>query len=201
MSRCTNFYASGLAKTMLGSVEFLSDGIRFTDYPYPPASIYPTGIVKYLSIEEIVINAIPPEVRTSEDILFVSASLREQLMTVAKEQGIALTNRQDVWGLILEPFLDTEFTAAQQQATLELLEQNGIDRELSKRLRNRVAKAMWAYNFDSGLWDWCHLGLSDLLSALQGTLSGPEHCLPKEQFAAFYREAIKLAHQGKLLNI
>ncbi len=53
---------------------------------------------------------------------------------------------------------------------------------------------MYRYNFGTMLWEWVHLGLYDLLLAIQDdlswTLSGG--------MEAFYWEAMSIAEQGKL---
>lgn len=59
---------------------------------------------------------------------------------------------------------------------------------------------MRAYNLESGLWDWSHLGLYDVLCAmLEG---GPvpachEFALPNADFEAFYWEAMAIAAKGR----
>lgn len=186
----------------MNSVIFTERGIKFEDYPYAPASVYPDGEILYEEIQEINSSGTPPEVWTKTgDILFVSATQKAELKAKAKENNIPDNNRIDVWDLILEPFLDTEFSEEEQERTIKLLEKQGIAREEVFRLREESEAVMIAYNFDSMLWDWVHLGLSDVLDARMGKLSGDKFKLSEKEFAEFYKKAIALARKGKVFKI
>ena len=177
------------------NVEFLESGVVFRDYPFPTASIYPSGVVAYEAIREVLPDMAPPEIRTHRgEVLFVTAMQKEQLRAAAEQHGLRIAARVDVWDLLLEPFLDTEFSEQDQARTLAILEENGISRERCEALRSQVGAAMYRYNFSTMLWEWVHLGLYDLLLAIQDdlswTLSGG--------MEAFYWEAMSIAEQGKL---
>ncbi len=194
-------YPIGVKTINNHKVSIRPDGFFFTDYPFKPASIYPSGLVSYSHIKEIVICNFPPEIRTkSEEILFITDIKDEELKKVALNNNIDLVLRVDVWSYILEPFLDTEFTEEQQERTLQVLEENNISRQECKKLRDFVEQAMTAYNFTSGLWEWVHLGLFDLLLAFSGFLSGHRHKLSDEKFKMFYHQAMEIANRGKLIN-
>ncbi|MFJ8958640.1 hypothetical protein ACIRG5_04575 [Lentzea sp. NPDC102401] len=79
-----------------------------------------------------------------------------------------------------EPFLDTSFSAAQIAA-----------------IRARLTPLMRAYNFDSMLWDWTHLGLYDLLRALNGTLVRPSSPATLGDPFEVYRWAMEIADYGR----
>lgn len=185
----------------MNDVIFTERGIKFEGYPYAPSSVYPDGEILYTEIQEINSSAAPPEAWTKDgDILFVSATQREELKAKAKENNIPDVSRIDVWDLILEPFLDTAFSEEEQERTIKLLEKQGVVREEIMRLREEVKDAMIAYNFDSMLWDWVHLGLTDILDARLGKLSGERFRLSETEFAEFYKKAIALARKGKVFN-
>ena len=177
--------------------EFGPGGVRFTSYPFPAASVFPAGTVAVAAIRDADPDTAPPEVRLrSGETLFVPAEGRDGLRAFCHDHGIALVRRPDVWGALLAPFLDTEFTAADEARTGELLAAAHVNLEEVARLRARFGDAMVAYNVDSMLWDWVHLGLWDLLQALCGTLSGERHRLPPEEFATVYWEAMALADRS-----
>lgn len=50
------------------------------------------------------------------------------------------------------------------------LREAGLSQEEVVGIRQRLTPLMHAYNFDSMLWDWIHLGLCDLLDAATGPL-------------------------------
>ena len=179
-------------------VRFGESGIEFSNYPYPPASVYPSGTLLYPSIREVILDAAPPEVRTQNgEVLFISAELKVPLRQAAKTHRLPIVSRVDVWNLILEPFIDTKFDDEHKARTLATLEANGVDRALCEEMRSSVAAAMIAYNIKSGLWDWTHLGLSDVLDALLGHLSGEKHRLSDDEFATFYRRAMDIAERAQ----
>lgn len=181
---------------MLGQAHFSAAGVAFESYPFRSAYVFPAGVLPLQAIREVLPNAIPPELRThTGEVLFVAAEQKTQLITWAAEHGLACVRRIDTWSLILEPYLDTEFSVAEQQATLAQLEKCGISAAECEALRAEVGAAMMAYNFQSMLWDWVHLGLYDLLCALSGH-PFPKHRLNDDRFTHFYRRAMELAERG-----
>ena len=106
---------------------FLENGIRFCNYPFPPASVYPDGLITFESIEEIDPEATPPEARVAGEILFIPATLKDRLRAAAIERSIPSVMRFDVWGLMLEPFLDTEFDETHRERTFSIKRISFID--------------------------------------------------------------------------
>jgi hypothetical protein len=179
------------------NVEFSESGIRYPEYPYRPASVFPTGDVAWSRIAEADPKALPPEVRIESEILFVPATRREELIDWCARFGVRVVQRVDVWGLLLEPFLDTEFTAADAERTLRVLRENGVPDDVTDVVRRDVSESMRSYNFESGLWDAFHLGLSDVLNARMGRLTGDAHRLPDDEYDRFYWFAMELALRGR----
>jgi len=189
------------SKTTKKEILFTDEGIEFSGYIFSPSSVYPCGIIKYSDIKEILPDFFPPEIRThSGEILFVSAPYKEELKRVAEKNNIPLNSRADLWSLILEPFLDTEFSDESKEITLTILESNGVSRKLCEELRREAGEAMYAYNISSGLWEWIHLGLYDLLSAFRGYLSGEEFKMPENEFKEFYWRAMEIANRGNQVS-
>ena len=146
-------------------VTFSDEGIQFKDYPVTPASIFPDGIVLWSDVKEAdPDNCWPPELRLhSGEILFISAEIKEAFTVACIRHKIPFVQRQDVWGNLLEPFLDTEFPEDEQQRTLEPLEQCGFAKDEIRKIRKRAGKFVAPYNFY--VWEWVHLGLLDLFTA------------------------------------
>jgi len=147
--------------------------------------------------------AAPPEIRTlSGETLFVSAVQREELEQFCRAGQIPVRKGPDVWGDLLEPFVDTEFTPEREEVTRSRLNQAGLtDSEISQ-IRAKVGPLMLAYN--AFYWDWAHLGLSDLLDALTtDSLPGYLHAgLHVEEIraelgetASFYAWAMTIANR------
>ena len=180
---------------------FDTRGISFTKYPFPAASVYRSGLLAYSAIRDVDPQAAPPEIRTFPgETLFVSAEQVDEFKAAIRTANLAIVRRFDVWDLLLEPFLDTEFTLQQQEQTLQVLEQAGIPRHDAADLRRRVERAMLSYNLF--LWEWCHLGLFDLLTATRQGLNrlSLTHLVSRKRYHEFYWEAMRLADQGRNIN-
>lgn len=179
---------------------FHDDHIEFRNYPYPPSSLYPCGKLSINEIKEVDPDCAPPEIRIAGEILFIPATSKEELREFITKHSIHVVKRIDIWDLLLDPFLDTEFTPEDQERTLRTLEGNGVSRNESEEIREFVADAMEAYNFSSMLWEWVHLGLFDVLEAFRGVLSGSRHELAPHQYEEFYWRAMEIAGRGKQLG-
>ncbi|WP_280212982.1 hypothetical protein [Nocardia cyriacigeorgica] len=108
--------------------------------------------------------AFPPEIRTRSGLtLFVSANQRDELDEFCARNAIPIGHRVDVWADLLEPYLDTEFSEADQRATIARLARAGIPAAEVASIRARVGPVVHAYNVK--VWEWVHLGLCDLLEA------------------------------------
>ncbi|MFF3618994.1 hypothetical protein [Streptomyces sp. NPDC002467] len=136
--------------------------------------------------------ASPPELRTvSGDTVFVSALNTAELERFCAENRIPIRHRPDVWGDLLEPFLDTWFDARHQAETLDRLARNGVGHAEAVGIRERVGPLVAAYN---GVHeDWCHLGLADLLDAAASDLVPPEPRIRPQDRAAFRAWAMEIA--------
>jgi len=175
--------------TTLSDVTLTDEYIEFHAYPFAPASVAEIAVLPWSIVAEVLPDFTPPEVRTSGgEILFVRTSQREELCAAAAEAGVPCVRRVDVWALLLEPFLDTTFDHEHQEATLATLAVSGVSREECLAIRQEVALAMAGYNFGTGLWDWTHLGLCDLLSAYQHTRA--------TDFENRYVQALAVARRG-----
>jgi hypothetical protein len=177
---------------------FDSTGIHITQYPFPPASIYPHGRIECSAIRDVDPGAGPLEIRTRHgETLFVSAEQSDAFHDWIAKSQLPIVRRVDVWHLILEPFLDTEFTPEQQEQTLVALSDIGIPRTDVMRIRGSVGSAMLAYNVLLG--DWVHLGLFDVLTATRRGLSwiSISHRLFRKRYSDFYWSAMELADRGR----
>jgi hypothetical protein len=143
--------------------------------------------------------ATPPEIRTlSGETLFVSATQREELERFCRASQIPVRKRPDIWGDLLEPFLDTQFTPEHEAETLSRLRQAGLTDTEIGQIRAKVGPIMLAYN--AFHWDWCHLGLDDLFDAVT-TDSLPVYLRNRlremrpepGEIARFYSWAMKIA--------
>lgn len=146
-------------------VAFAGGHIAFPDAHLSRTSDSFDGTLAASQIRDADPAATPPEIRTlSGETLFVSAVQRQELERFCLDSQIPVRKRADIWGDLLEPFIDTEFTPERDDVTRRRLREAGLaDSEIS-RIRALVGPLMRAYN--AFHWDWFHLGLADLLDAL-----------------------------------
>ena len=164
------------------------------------ASVFPSGRVSWTEVREVEPKAFPPELRTRRgETLFVTGKQREDLAKHADAVGVEVRRSLDVWGLLLKPFLDTSFDPPEVARINEVLESLGISGTLRERVRRRIGPLMRAFNLDSGLWEWTHLGLDDLLAAINGApIIHDKRLVPDPaRRARLYRWAMAIAERGR----
>ncbi|MCJ8010790.1 hypothetical protein MUG84_03405 [Paenibacillus sp. KQZ6P-2] len=178
-------------------IHFYADSIELIDYRFSAASVFPSGTIRKDQIREALLDCFPPEIRTAAgEVLFVDAVYKDDLKQFALTNAIPVVKRVDTWGLLLEVFLDTEYSDESKEKDFQLLAACGISREEVNRIRHSVQDVMIAYNFKSMLWEWFHLGLYDLLSAYTGVLTGNGYKQGKKEFRKFYQDAMIIANKG-----
>ena len=176
------------AKRLLCGIGTSSIGesiIEITDYPFEPSVVYPSASIEAHEIDAISLEFGVCKVYVKDDIVFVSAEKKKELELFAKVHNLKLIPYSWNWDLLLEPYLDTEFTKENEQRVLERLLENGFTANEIDAIRAEVEKQMYAYNFDTMLWDWCSLSLSDVLSAMRAKYN-------KVQFRDFYSRALEI---------
>lgn len=180
-------------------VIFHPEFLQFEGYPFKPASISQGGPLPLTQIRDVDVSATPPQIRTHQgETLFVSAMQRDELQKVVDTARLPTIKRYDVWADVLEPYLDTEFTAAAQRRTLDSLNAHGFPEPEVAQIRRRVERRMMAYNFGVPLWEWVYLGLFDVLSAFQPRSPLREWIDPRvRRFRQFYRDAMRIAERGR----
>ena len=183
----------------MDEVRFSDKGIIFVDYPFAPASVSSGDPLPWDKICEVDPDAWPPELRLETgEVLFVAAEQKEELRQACKRYGVPVVQRVDVWALLLEPFLDTEFDEEHEERTLRRLEEYGITREEAWKIRREVRRRMLAYNFV--MWDWVHLGLYDLLQASPAQWFPGLSWLRRGASQRFYWWAMEIAGRGPVVE-
>lgn len=143
--------------------EFTADGVQFRDGQPALSGMPGDGVVQVSAIRDADPDAIPPQIRTVTGVtLFVSAVHRRQLQRFCHDHQIPLCRRYDVWGDLLEPFLDTDMPGSEAAALARLVQAGFTTAEITQ-IRDRVGPLMLAYN--AFHWEWVYLGLYDLLDA------------------------------------
>lgn len=122
------------------------------------------GAIPASEVAELRLNRAPLELVLRDGrIGFVSAVRRRDLAIFGRLHGIPVVERDDVWSLLTEDFLDTERGDEVAARTLDRLESNGISRPEAHAIRRFIASAMTRRT--TWTWEWVHYGLWDLIEA------------------------------------
>lgn len=134
--------------------------VHWTEYPF---AANPSAHARELT--GYALTTTPPTLWRSEprEVLFVPAGQKDEMLAWCAENGVPRIEPEDVWELLLEPFLDTVHSEPWRQRTRKQLEHCGFTEQEVEQLRARFREPMLGYN--SVLWDWVCLGQFDLLQA------------------------------------
>ncbi len=170
----------------LGQVTFDADALTFKNYPFAQSVASSNSIIASKDILNVCIKSFPPTIRVNNDLIFISAERQQDLESFAGRNNILLFDRPEIWGWILDPFLDTEFTDEHRERLYNLLEKYELDRQTVDKLRETVKEQMMKYNFDTMLWEWQMFGALDVLQAVRPKLNS-------EDFEGFYKLVMDIA--------
>ena len=180
--------AKSLVKQMIlspGEITIKEDVLSIKDYPFEPSIAYPNKAFHTSQIKAISLDFGMSRLYIEQDIIFVSAAHKEALNVFAEQYAIDLLPHSWNWDWLLEPYLDTELRAEDEVRLAARLAENGLDEEEVKQIRTEVGQQMYKYNFDTMLWEWCSLGLFDVLCAMQAKYD-------QAQFKDFYYRALEI---------
>jgi len=175
----------GMFSIGLGESNIENNKIIISKYPFEPSLIYPDKNILPHEISEIHLDEYPPTLKVGEELIFISREKIDLLKEYAIKNNIKLKKRHSNWDYITTPFLDTEYDDEQNANIENKLKSNGILKEELINLRKEIAEQMYKYNFDTMLWEWCSLGLNDVLLAMRPKLS-------KQKFNEFYWKAMEI---------
>ena len=94
-------------------------GITIISYPFRSASLPPDGRIEIERIDDVSLGIGDPTVRVGDELFFVSRRHEADLRRFVDRTGVPEVTWNDVvWGSILEPTLDTEFTPRDRTSLL-----------------------------------------------------------------------------------
>lgn len=147
-------------------ITFYKNKITFNKYPLKVASVSSQPDLSAENIAEIRTHLRwPPEVVTKDnEVLFIPQYEKINLRLFAEINNIPDVHRNDVWGCLLEPYLDTGISDLMEKRIILSLLKDGFTTEEITEIRGRIEKKMLEYN--GIVWEWVHLGQFDALQAL-----------------------------------
>ena len=126
----------------IGKSEIRENEIAISDYPFEPSIVYPNKIISAGEINFIEVDFGLCRIYLANDIIFVTSEQKAELLKFAELNEINLIKHSWNWDWILEPYLDTEFTADNEQRIEKCLNDVGIDKTEAQKLRIEVGKQM-----------------------------------------------------------
>ncbi len=177
----------------IGESKIMESKIKISKYPFEPSIAFPEKEFEADEINAISWDSYPPLIKIGNEVIFISREYSDDLKQFAERNKVRTFEATRNWNWLLEPYVDTEYTDETDLRLTDLLEKNGIIKEDIDKIRREVKEQMFKYNFDTMLWDWCSLGLSDVLGAMRVKYS-------KEQFADFYNRAMEIQLRTKITN-
>jgi hypothetical protein len=169
-----------------GQLTIGDDFLKIESYPFEPSIAYEQTIFKTNQIDDIDFKSYPPTFRVGNELIYLTSEKKVELEEFAKKNNIKTIERPMIWGWILEPFLDTEYTTETDVRLTKLLENYGLKTDQVKSLRAEVETQMLKYNFDTMLWEWGGFGASDVLRAMRTKYK-------KDEYEDFYRRVMEIA--------
>ncbi len=169
-----------------GQLTIGDDFLQIENYPFEPSIAYRQTIFRLYQIDDIDFKSFPPTFKVGNELVYLTSEKKAELEEFAKKNNIKTVERPMIWGWILEPFLDTEFTTEADQRLTKLLEKYGLTVDQVKLLRTEVETQMLKYNFDTMLWEWGGFDASDVLRAMRTKYK-------KDEFEDFYKRVMKIA--------
>lgn len=144
------------------SVAFTADGITFDWTPGTLEAGYVGSLVQWSEIRDASTRTTPPELRLLDGrTCFVSAAQADELREALASAGIPHSKRPDVWSLLLERFLDSDWGPETKRR--EMLRAFDVSGSEARRIQIRFGPRMMKL---AGLtWEWVHFGLADLIEA------------------------------------
>lgn len=127
------------------------------------------------------------------DIVFLSRERASKVVAFAETNGVPFERRHDMWSMILDPFLDTEYAETYYQQTSSQMAKMGLAHEQVEALRDRLGPKMLLLTAMS--WEWQYYGLFDALAVMR-----PATPFRKRRWQAFYKEAIRIARLGQVIG-
>ncbi|MEO8235385.1 MAG: hypothetical protein ABI549_08230 [Flavobacterium sp.] len=169
----------------IGKSKFNDKIIIIDDYPFLPSFVNYKKQIEACDINAICYKSFPPLLKVKNELIFIAKDKHEELKMFAERNNIDIFKSSGNWDMILEPYLDTEFTEENNSRIYKRLNENGLTNSEIDKIREEVEEQMLKYNFDTMLWEWVNLGLSDVLAAMRVKYD-------KLKFQEFYFKAMEI---------
>jgi hypothetical protein len=144
-------------------VAFEPDGLRLRWKRWRGEAKYIGSFVPWSLVRDADPGWAPPQLRLRDGrTLFIPATRKDELARALEAAGVSTVRRPDVWGHLLEPFVDTDYDIMKERWESDLRQWGLSGREV-RAIRRRFSRRMLALTFLT--WEWGGYGQDDLLLA------------------------------------
>ncbi len=169
-------------------VRFEPDALVLDGYPFPRGAR--SGRLPARELVEVEVGWSPPAVLTKEgEFVFVAPAQARALHDFARAHGLPFVERLDVWGLLLDPFLERPRAAGWLEENARALEAHEVPRKEAEQVREALKFRMMMLT--AVAWNLPRFGLFDALGQMKGF-----PFLPGWSFDRFYEYAMSLGGRG-----
>ncbi|BCJ48181.1 hypothetical protein GCM10010168_25410 [Actinoplanes ianthinogenes] len=137
-----------------------ADGVTLGWPRFSPEARYSGRFIPWSRVRDADPEAFPPELRL---VGGRTVFLGREHATALAAAPVTVRKRVDVWGALLEPFVDTEYDDETHAVCARRLHSCGFSDAEIRRIRRRVRRRMTALTLLT--WEWGGYGHSDVLVA------------------------------------
>lgn len=166
--RWTNWIQQRKQKKITSSnCEIKPEGFYFPQgYYFKQGCLKNRPLLPFSEIKEIRINTFPiTAVTHQKEVIFLPGLQQEEVEKLAFEKNLKLVEPVDIWSLICDEFLDTEFSEEEKARCRKLLEEQGISPTELEQIRKKIKTKMLLLTAVS--WEWMYYGQYDVLLELR----------------------------------
>ena len=135
-------------------LEFKMDRILIENYPYKAKSCRTSLHISATEIDEV--DAKRCVLLVKDELIYLPGWPKNELCEFCSRNGIVVRERYDVWGDILDPFVDTSFTHQEIVARSSRLEAANFSSWRVSRLRWLYALPIIVFQGIAGEWTGLH---------------------------------------------
>ncbi len=163
------------------------DCIIFDFYEFYFSSLRKNKVLTLDRIYQVNFHTIPVSMEIDQgEIIFFNHDDSERVKQFAKTYQIAESTSVDVWHLLADEFLDTEFSEDIVKNRQDKLKSLGLSEGDIQHVRKRIKWALF------GTWEWQYLGHWDVLAMKQA-----RNPFYRFNGSDFYWWTMKIAAMGK----
>ena len=152
-------------------------------YPFPKRK---RREIEHSQISEFVDWLNPAVLLKDGEFIFFNEDTTQTVRKFCAAHSIPVHERFDAWSCIAEPFLDLTLDDETMERIFKSLEDHGISRAQTIKLRDYISQRMTHYT--SLTYEWHYYSLRDVLRAMQ-----PLIFKNKKSWRQFYSDAMKIA--------